>query len=275
MLLLPKIFSKNLNLMIISALLLLSMPLYAQEEDTEAETVQQEIDDTFFVLKFSAGDFHYDSPLSDKKDIELNFLPNWTFYYKDVFFIERTKIGANIYLDDKTFVDVVGKHNFDGVYYHGDDKAAQFSVSPFLPPFNYPSKNAHLSYLGGIEVKKYFGKERVEFGAYTDISNVHHGEQIELSWMHLLYNNEFKLALEIGAQYKSDQLLEYYYGSPLVGDNVNYYSQIDAAYTLTDGLLLVFNYKFERLSSKIISSQVTDKKDLTSMFLGISWSINL
>ena len=264
---------KSINKIIISMMILLSMSLSAQEADVDTE--QQDVDNTFFVLKFSAGDFLYESPLSDKKDIELNFVPNWTFYYKDIFFIERTKVGVNVYQDENTLIDLVGKHNFDGIYYHGDDKQAQFSVSPFQPPFNYPSKDAHLSYLGGVELKKYFGKDRITFGAYSDISNVHHGEQIDFSWMHLVYNGRFKLAVELGAQYKSDQLLEYYYGSPLVGDNINYYSQIDAAYTLTDGLFLVFNYKFERLSSKIISSQVTDQKDLTNMFLGISWSINL
>lgn len=248
-----------------------------QHSETQSEelTVCEHncVEDTELIIKFTAGEFRYESPLSVKDDLNYSFLPTWTFYYKDIFYIENTKVGLNLWANEHTVIDLVSKHNFDGLYYHGDDQISNF-VNPFLPPFEWPSKNAHLSYLAGIEVKHFYQKNIVSLGVYSDVSNVHHGEEAEISWQRVLLDDQFKLAIEIGAIYKSDQLLNYYYGSPLHGDNVNYYYQIDAAYPLTEYLSLVFNYKYERLSSKIDSSQATNKDELESGFLGISWITN-
>ncbi|QBY03402.1 hypothetical protein E2K93_03005 [Thalassotalea sp. HSM 43] len=258
----------------------MALPAFAEQQKQQPiEESSQDVDDTFFAIKFSAGKYHFESPLNFKEDVEFYFLPTWTFYYKDLFFIENTKMGLNLYIDadetSTTIVDLVTRHNFDGLYYHMDDDFVSF-VDPMLPPFNHPSTDAHLSYLGGVEVKHYYDKNIITFGVFSDISNVHHGEEAEVSWQRVLFNKgtDFKLSAEVGALYKSDQVLEYYYGSPLDGDNINYYSRIDAAYELSDGLYLVANFKYERLSSKIISSQATDKKELQSGFIGISWLTN-
>ncbi|WP_070795941.1 MipA/OmpV family protein [Thalassotalea crassostreae] len=244
----------------------------AADEVEATDKDSEEIDHSFFAFKLSGGYFKYDSPLNFKEDFETNILPGWTFYYKDDFFIENTKVGYNLYKDENTFIDFVGLHNFDGLYYHADDTAIEefFSVNPFLPP-EEPQHNAHLSYLAGPEIKRTIDSTIISAGFYTDVSNVHHGQQANFSIQHRILEYKIKLVLEFGAVYKSDQLLEYYYGSDLVGDNINYYTQIDAAYPLLDGLFLVANYKFERLSSKINSSSLTDKKELNSGYIGINW----
>ena len=113
------------------------------------------------------------------------------------------------------------------------------------------------------------------FGAYHDVNNVHNGHEIEMSWQKILFNEDFKLAVEVGAIYKSNGLLEYYYGYPLTGDNINYYSQIDIAYPITNSLNFVLNYQHVKLSSKIVSSEATITENVAHGFIGILWITNL
>jgi len=243
--------------------LFLSLQVFAQCE-------QLCIEEGTLIIKINAGQGRIESPLTTKKNIEYNFLPAIS-YYQQNFFIENTKIGYNLFSNEHITIDAVGKHNRDGVYNYGNEMAAAFFIGGLMDPFQWPDKNTHLSYVGGVETRAYLGSNTFFLGVYDDISNVHHGEEAEFSWGKIWLNNDIKLSTEVGGVYKSAQTLNYYYGSPLNGSRVNYFARLDVAYVLSDDVWLVANYHGEKLSSAIQSSQAVEKQDLHSFFVGITW----
>lgn len=231
------------------------------------------VDEGELTLKINIGQGNIDSPLALRQDIKYNVLPSISYYNND-FFIENTKLGYNLFSSNKLTIDVVGKHNRDGVYSYNNDTLAAFSIGGLTDPFVWPDDNTHLSYLAGIESRIYLEKDFFLIGLYDDVSKVHHGEEAEFSWTRVWWNSDIKLSTDLGGIYKSAQTLDYYYGSPLAGSRINYFARLDVAYAITEDVWFVANYHGEKLSDAIRSSQATDKDYLHSFFVGFTWILS-
>lgn len=232
-----------------------------------------------FVGSLSLGYGKIESPLNFVDDVAFSLLPSWSYYYKDVFYIENTTAGLNLAEYDDYLIDAVVTLNKDGLYYDNDNFIfnSRFIETPLqgFTPFVNPDENAKISIMSGLDITRVNADSRYKLGLYKDVSKVHNGAEIIAEAQQVVYDNGLKVALLVGANYKSTRLLEYYYGYPLTGSNTNYYVQLDSAYPLTKQLGISFYYRYEHLSDKIISSEVTDKQNTYSTFLGITWSFSV
>jgi MipA family protein len=245
-------------------------------------TVSAEPDDvknSTFIGSLSLGYGKIESPLNFVDDVQFSVLPSWSYYYKDVFYIENTTAGFNLAEHDDYLIDAVVTLNKDGLYYVDDNILfnSRFIETPFNPfgDFANPNANAKVSVMSGIDVTRVKADSRYKLGMYKDVSKAHNGAELIAEAQQVLYDNGLRVAMLLGANYKSTRLLEYYYGYPLYGANTNYYAQIDSVYPLTEKLGISFYYRYEHLSGKINSSEVTDKKNIHSVFLGITWSFSV
>jgi outer membrane protein len=114
----------------------------------------------------------------------------------------------------------------------------------------------------------------------SDVSGTHKGQEAWLSWSHPWYthNNEFTLTL--GAEWKSSDLISYYYGvrpdeafpgrpAYTGGSGTNGFIRFAARHALTKRWHLVGMVEREFLSSAISNSPIVDEAQVDTFFAGL------
>ncbi|KGJ90518.1 MipA/OmpV family protein [Thalassotalea sp. ND16A] len=229
------------------------------------------------------------NPLNEQDDIPLYFIPDIR-YYDERFSIENLDISYNLYQRKNLIVDLVGKQNLDGLYFPGKNRNVVGSLSG-IPgigqvedgdeieiPVPTPEQRS-LSYLAGVELR-YYGYLDYQLLATTDISNVHHGEELRAAVHKLLLFDAFIVELEAGLSFKSEQLTQYYYGfeAPIgvfeqnlyrPESALNYHIKLDLSYAYSQDWYLVSTIRNEWLDSSIANSPIVAKDEILSFFIGI------
>ena len=115
-----------------------------------------------------------------------------------------------------------------------------------------------------------------------DISGVHKGEKLHLSYQHNWQWREWRMALKTTAIWKSEKLSDYYYGIS-ARDNVsaNYYYQARAGWQpklslhlqhpLSSRWLWLLNASYQKLHSGVTNSPLVREKDVKSVFSGVAY----
>lgn len=114
----------------------------------------------------------------------------------------------------------------------------------------------------------------------SDVSGTHHGQEAWLSWSHPWYtpNNEFTLTL--GAEWKSGNLVSYYYGvrpeesfpgraAYEAGSGTNTFVRFAARHAFTPHWQAVAMVEREFLSSAIRNSPIVDSAAVDTFFAGL------
>ncbi|WP_440874702.1 MipA/OmpV family protein [Thalassotalea sp. PLHSN55] len=229
-----------------------------------------------FRFGISAGLGHYQNPINYKDDLKIPVYPKIFWTNNKNFYFDNFEMGYLLASFDNSIIEAVGKFNIDGLYHLDSSKGfippLVISPHPNEPEFIAPEE-PNLSYMGGIRYTQLLNndKELITAGIYTDVSGQHNGQQFEFSWTHKWIDRRFKLASEIMLRYKSYDLLNYYYGDPLQGDQVSSQFRIDMGYQLDANWLLVANFSREYLSDAIRSSEIVDDDYLDTYFVGVTW----
>ncbi|SET78133.1 MipA/OmpV family protein [Thalassotalea agarivorans] len=237
----------------------------------------------------SLGVGAFANPLHYEEDIPLYILPDIR-YYGEKFSLENLNLSYALIEKPNWVVEVIGQQNIDGIYFPGNGRRAiaAMSGSALVAPFgpdgdivSIPQKPIHrsLSYLAGLEVRRYGTIDWLASIAH-DISNVHHGYEVNLRAQYgfSLYN--LLGEVEIGAVYKSDKLNNYYYSvehtivaanlyQAAAGTNVN--ASITLSYPLAETWYLVSALKYEHLSSQITDSPMVQDDNTLAYFTGVKY----
>ncbi|WP_189637819.1 MipA/OmpV family protein [Thalassotalea sp. HSM 43] len=236
------------------------------------------------------------NPLHQGRDRNVSVLPA-VYFYGERFYLENTTLGYTLFENDHWSIDIKGELNKDGIYFR-DSKSDQFFatgtvVNPFPLPIPIDSDDfipeqdveRDLSYMGGVGISYFFADEwLINLDLLSDVSGVHHGQQVDLS---VFYTKEFgKLSfnLSVGALYQSSKLNNYYYGFDnnefaeydvqyKAGGGVNPYASVGLAFPVSKYFSLVANYKYEQLSSEISHSSLVNDDSGHFYFFGISGHI--
>ncbi|MBC8469094.1 MAG: MipA/OmpV family protein [Planctomycetes bacterium] len=139
--------------------------------------------------------------------------------------------------------------------------------------------------LGGSLSKTFMlGKLTADFG--TDILNEHKGHELRLSYSYdfrdMLKIPALTLTPNIGVNYRSRQLNDYYYGvraseviagrpEYYVGDSTGLMAGVRLNYTLSENLSLMGMISFEWLGDEIKNSPIVDEDHIESFLLGIMY----
>jgi outer membrane protein len=133
---------------------------------------------------------------------------------------------------------------------------------------------------GGLEFLHISRWGDIQAQVLTDVSSTHEGQEAWLSWSHPWYtrNNEFTLTL--GAEWKSGNLVSYYYGvlpdeafvgraAYDAGSGTNTFVRFAARHAFSPHWHLVGMLEREFLSSAISNSPIVDDDEVDTFFAGL------
>ncbi len=114
----------------------------------------------------------------------------------------------------------------------------------------------------------------------TDVSNTHKGQEAWLSWSHPWYTHSNEFTLTLGLEWKSSNLVSYYYGvlpdeafagrpEYASGSGSNTFIRFAARHAFSPNWHLVGVVEREYLSSAITNSPIVDDTEVDTFFAGL------
>lgn len=134
--------------------------------------------------------------------------------------------------------------------------------------------------LAGFEYSYLTRYATFHFQALKDFTNVHHGHEVRAAVIFPWYIGEQKWALTLGGNYKSRDILDYYYGvGPRDTDMVDLFFtptssgvekmvRLDWQFPLTEKWSLRAMTQYSRLPSSVHDSPLMSDKEVKSIFFG-------
>jgi len=234
-------------------------------------------------------------PVAKQENIKLFFIPD-VRYYGENFSIENLNVSYALVEQPNLVIELVGKQNFDGIYFPGDHRDAFAAVAAsgtFIRQPMFSSKDLQqaidaeevmpqhrsMSYMAGAELRRY-GTLDFFVSTLFDVSNVHHGYEIDFSVRFQQQFSSISSDIEVGYIHKSDKMSNYYYGvehakydqnNHTLSSSNNFYLQYTTAYPLAENWFALAVIKKQWLDSDIRRSPVIDQSNILSYFVGIKY----
>jgi outer membrane protein len=272
--------------------LLMTMSFLHAEESINAA---QLVDANEWQLGVTLGYGKLRQPVSHQEDIKLFIIPDIR-YYGENFSIENLNLSYALIEQPNFVIELVGKQNFDGIYFPGDHRDAFAVVAPSgtfirnpmsgnknladaIAAENIIPQHKSMSYMAGAEFR-WYGTIDYFVTTLFDVSNVHNGYEVDLS---LHFQHEFDAIstdLEVGLIHKSDKMSDYYYGvdyakfkenNHSLSSTNSWYLQYTASYALSENWFALGVVKQQWQDSDIRRSPVIDRSSILSYFVGIKY----
>mgnify|MGYP000324278568 CR=1 FL=1 len=275
-------------------LLYLLMTMYSSYS-SGTENSAQLVDTNEWQLGVTLGYGQLKQPLAQQENIKLFLIPDIR-YYGERFSVENLNVSYALSEQPNFVVELVGKQNFDGIYFPGEHRNAFAAVAASGPFIRQPMSNSKIlhdavaaekvspkhksmSYMAGAEFR-WYGKIDYYLTTLFDVSNVHNGYEIDFSlhFQHQLgvMNADF----EMGIIHKSDKMSNYYYGVDYaqyeqnnhhLASTNNYYLQYTTAYPLSEQWFALAVVKQQWLDPDIRRSPIINRSNILSYFVGIKY----
>jgi MipA family protein len=148
---------------------------------------------------------------------------------------------------------------------------------------NVAIASRHSAINGGLEFLYISPYGDVQAQVLTDISSTHDGQEAWLSWSRPWYTRRSEVTLTLGLEWKSTDLIGYYFGvnpaesfvgRPLYEGNsgTNAFVRLAGRYSLSEHWTLVGMLEREKLSSAITQSPIVNAEVVDSFFAGLFYS---
>jgi outer membrane protein len=135
---------------------------------------------------------------------------------------------------------------------------------------------------GGIRGHYFLSNGEWQFTFQQDISNVHQGQQIRLEYSHRWLWHDFRLGLRAGSDWKSDRLIDYYYGVSQRDTDLSEfyfngksgwqpYLSISAQKHINENWSWLANIGYRRLPDSLTNSPLIDQNNIRNIFLGVAY----
>lgn len=247
-----------------------------------------------------------ETPIALHDDRRLHLLPQLAWYGERVYF-DNGLIGFALSEHKQRQWDWVAYLNDDGLLYRLSNELTPLITIQPIPYPGIPNRitllkrpERHLSTMMGLRFAQQ--TERAEFSvqAGADVSDVHHGWEIQLRGSHALIRDDdlWQVTLDLGATLKSGSLIDYYYTpefgeiSPVEGepwqtcsetplrcetqDNGPYQPNagwrthlgVHLNYRLSEHWSLAAHYRHYQLSSEFTQSPIVTRDHYAAWFAG-------
>jgi len=136
--------------------------------------------------------------------------------------------------------------------------------------------------LVGTKAHYYTGSHKWSLAVESDISGVHNGQRISLSYQKIWSGEGWRFQLRPSVVYKSDKLIDYYYGLN-AQDNVStnayfegsggFQPSLSALYIkeLNEDWQLIVNGSYQHLNKGMTNSPLVERKHVSSIFFGFGY----
>ena len=134
----------------------------------------------------------------------------------------------------------------------------------------------------GARYHYYTQDGELSFAYETDISGVHQGNKAVISYEHFWFGDDWQLSLRPSLQWKSDKLVNYYYGvsnQDFPDNDIRYVAKggiqpsLSLVFTkrFNEDWHWVANLSYQKLHSSMIESPIVDKNSVSNVFVGLGY----
>ena len=238
------------------------------------------------------------NPLVDGDNIPLIILPDIAWYAEQAYF-DNGELGYQWLNQSKfafeTFLQLDRESAFFSFLHPANILAPREGFTPASPDQSVGDTQISLRNLsideiasrkwainGGIRGHYFLSSGEWQLSFQQDISNVHQGQQVGLEYSHRWLWGNFKLGLRIGADWKSNRLIDYYYGVS-ERDTVlrelyfsgksgwQPYLSISAQKPINENWSWLANIGYRALPDSLTKSPLVEQDNVSNVFLGIAY----
>lgn len=242
-------------------------------------------------LGLAAGYGVRTNPLVNSDDIPMYAVIN-AAWFGDWFFFDNGDLGVSVHESEKLSVNFIAHINDErevfewlnntrlGVQFFGVE-AASLIEDIAEEQIEIPKRN--LAVDGGLEIVYADDWGDLQLQVLTDLSFAHKGAEIWASYAYPWRHGNWKIVPSIGINWKSHNLVNYYYGvrnsedrinrpAYTAGSGFNSFVKLSIAYRFSDNWGVVGVAEYETLSRSIRRSPIVDQDSIETLFIGLMYS---
>jgi outer membrane protein len=267
--------------------LILLMPSNSFACDEDEQCIEQ---DTWSIgLAFGLG--AKTNPLVDGDAIPQVLMLDIAWYGENAYF-DNGEIGYR-WLEDETFgLESYITLDRERAFFHFWDPANILLNTGVIAPSNDPDSEQDITVsiddisdrkwavLGGSRLSYYSGSQKLSLSLETDISGIHNGHRIGLSYQKTWAGDKWRVQLTPSLTWKSDAVVDYYYGLDRDDKALLLYDgkagiqpgiSLFYAYEITPKWHFLFNTSYQSLHSGMTNSPLVKDNSVSSVFIGAGY----
>jgi len=278
-------------------------------EKAEIQKAIDEYQERPWELGLAAGYGVRTNPLINSDDIPMYAVIN-AAWFGDWFFFDNGDLGVTVHESEKLSVSFIAHINDERAVFewlNNSTLGIQFTPEAggdFSPPINESDEAAEssssspelteeereqieipkrsLAVDGGLEIGYAGDWGDLQLQILTDLSFAHKGAEVWASYAYPWQHGNWKIVPSIGVNWKSHNLLNYYYGvrnseaefnrpAYTARSGFNGFVKLSAAYHFNDHWGVVGVAKYETLSRSIRRSPIVDQNSIETLFIGLMY----
>lgn len=263
------------------------------EEDMCIEQETECVDIGYWDIGLAFGWGRKSNPVRNNQDIPLYIIPSITYYGENWYF-DNGNLGYTLAEEEKYTLNLTTSYSADpfyfmktspaGLFYSGfffEDKDRKPHFIEFADEFN-ELEDRNFTLLGGLELYIYTRAGTVKLAAAKDLFSVHNGTQAEAQWSYNLAYERWNFDLALGLDWKSSQVIQYYYGirpsenlfwSFVFHPHAGFNKRIEArvSYAIDENWNFLMVAQHTQLSEEIARSPILFQDYSNTFFLGATY----
>lgn len=263
------------------------------QEDICLEQEAECVDIGYWDIGLAFGWGQKSNPVRNNRDIPLYIVPSITYYGQNWYF-DNGNLGYTLAEEEKYTLNLTTSYSADpfyfmetspaSIFYSGfifEDRHDRIHFIEFADDFE-ELENRNFTLLGGLELYIYTRAGTIKLGLGKDLFGVHHGTQAEAQWSYNLAYDRWNFDLALGLDWKSSQVIKYYYGvrpsenlfwsfvfRPQAGFNKRVEARL--SYTINDNWKFLMVAQHTRLSEEISRSPLLFEDYSNTLFIGATY----
>ncbi|MBE0377932.1 MipA/OmpV family protein [Pseudoalteromonas prydzensis] len=233
------------------------------------------------------------NPVASSKNITSVILPKFS-YYGERWYVDNFALGYSLIETDRYYIDIAGRFNDDGFFFKLDGIDKLFATSIVTDNHKTPIHGSaptktltpierNLSYLAGLSSGlKLPGDSWLELALLQDITGVHNGHEVQINGYKSVEVLGGLFGFEAGANYKSSDLIEYYYTiAPTealtrltkyeLQSAINYHFKLAYEYPINEQLSVDLQLKHTWLDRELAKNPIINENGYFSGFAGVTY----
>ncbi|MDO6677224.1 MULTISPECIES: MipA/OmpV family protein [unclassified Shewanella] len=241
------------------------------------------------------------NPVSTYKDIPIYVIPS-VAYYGESWFFDNFNFGYTLVEQESFTLNLASSYSDERAFFYRWDpsniflpQASSFDETVELPAADLTESRGisqpevlneletrHFTVYGGVEFFWYGKLGILRLTAAHDLLNVHNGQEASASWSYSLALDKFRFDLSLEADWKSSQVIAYYYGIRSTenlywntqyqpGSGWNKAIELTTRYSLSQRWDLLLAARYTRLADEIIDSPIINENYSRSYFIGAAY----
>jgi outer membrane protein len=230
------------------------------------------------------------NPLVHGQDLPLVLVPQFSYYGKR-FFIDNLDLGYTLLETQSNTVSLIASPGYDRIFFYRSDLQNIFvggiptSSLPAgagtglpqkpEPQTQAPPRSRDVTYLAGPEWTFKTGIVCAQLDVLHEITGHNHGDEIRVAGGIALIDSRGSLTGDVGLTWKSEQIVNYYYGVPLIyrgGPAWDPFVKLAYSLPLTHKWHFIAFAQYEYLSHAIADSPIVAQHYVVTAFTGVVYS---